>query len=132
MGPGLGGGYGRYQGLYGFISDNLVTLNVVLANGSTTTVSEDTNSDLLWAMRGGGHNFGIVTSFELKIYPKDLDTWYYKNYYWSQDKLEKVVEAVNILYANGTPPVELAIQSGTFLVDSALNTSDVRIQSVDA
>lgn len=48
MGPGLGGGHGRYQGLYGLISDNLVNLNVVLADGSEVRVNATTHSDLWW------------------------------------------------------------------------------------
>ena len=48
MGPGLGGGHGRYQGLYGLVSDNLVNLNVVLANGSSIRVNETENPDLWW------------------------------------------------------------------------------------
>lgn len=48
MGPGLGGGHGRYQGLYGLISDNLVNLNLVLADGSTIRVNEAEHPDLWW------------------------------------------------------------------------------------
>jgi FAD/FMN-containing dehydrogenase len=62
LGAGLGGGNGRYQGFYGLIGDNFVTLNVVLANGTAITVSESSNPDLLWVRKGAGHNFGIVTS----------------------------------------------------------------------
>jgi FAD/FMN-containing dehydrogenase len=48
MGPGLGGGHGRYQGQYGLISDNLVNLNVVLADGSSIRVNETEHTDLWW------------------------------------------------------------------------------------
>ena len=72
MGPGLGGGHGRYQGLYGLISANLVNLNVVLADGSEVRVNETSHPDLWWGMQGAGHNFGIVTSFEMKIYPRKV------------------------------------------------------------
>lgn len=68
--PSLGGGHGRYQGLYGLISDNFVRLNVVLANGTAIAVSNSSHADLLWAMKGAGHNFGVVTSFEFNIYPR--------------------------------------------------------------
>ena len=60
---------------YGLISDNFVSLNVILANGSAIMVNEMNNSDLWWAMRGAGHNFGIVTSFELNVYPGEIQTW---------------------------------------------------------
>ncbi|KAB5575384.1 FAD binding domain-containing protein [Coniochaeta sp. 2T2.1] len=106
MGPALGGGHGRLQGLYGLVSDGLIQLNVVLADGSTITVSDTQNKDLFWAMRGAGHNFGIVTSFVTKIWPKGSD-WYYRNLVFTQDKLEPLFEAINKLGANGTQPKEL-------------------------
>jgi hypothetical protein len=89
MGPGLGGGHGRHEGLYGMICDNIRQMNVVLADGSSILVSETSHSDLYWETRGAGHNFGIVTSFEANIYPRGLDTWYYRNYIWSSDKLDQ-------------------------------------------
>lgn len=62
LSPILGGGHGWLQGRYGLASDNLVSANMVLADGTTTTVSSENNSDLFWAARGAGHNIGIVTS----------------------------------------------------------------------
>lgn len=56
LGSGLGGGLGRYQGQYGLISDNFISLNVVLANGKTDVVNASSHSDLFWAMKGV--NFG--------------------------------------------------------------------------
>ncbi|WP_165989000.1 FAD-binding oxidoreductase [Streptomyces sp. YIM 98790] len=66
----LGGGLGwlaRYRGL---LVDNLVSADVVLANGELVRASEDDDADLFWAIRGGGGNFGIATSFEFKLYPQ--------------------------------------------------------------
>lgn len=82
MGPGLGGGHGRHEGLYGMISDNIRQLNLVLADGTSIRVNETSYSDLLWGLKGAGHNFGIVTSFELNIFPRGPDTWHYHNYLW--------------------------------------------------
>ncbi|KAG9232703.1 hypothetical protein BJ875DRAFT_513893 [Amylocarpus encephaloides] len=62
----LGGGHGWLQGHHGLVSDQFVSMKVVLANGSLITVDE--KSDLFWAMKGAGHNFGIVTSVTSKIY----------------------------------------------------------------
>lgn len=107
MGPGLGGGYGRYMGFYGLIIDNFLSMNVVLANSSTLTVSEASTPDLWWGMRGAGHNFGIVTSFNLKIYKRTVDEWFYNTYIFRQDKLEPLFEIVNAMMNNGTQPKEL-------------------------
>lgn len=73
LGPGLGGGHGPLEGVYGLISDNFRQLNVVLANGTAITVNETSHAGLLWGMKGAGHNFGIVTSFELNIFPRGPD-----------------------------------------------------------
>lgn len=98
---------GRYEGFYGLMSDNLLSMNVVLADGSETVVSPTSNSDLWWGMRGAGHNFGIVTSFDLKIYPRSTNVWSYGTYLYSGDKLETVIKAANSLNANGAMRKEL-------------------------
>ncbi|RAL17397.1 FAD-binding oxidoreductase [Aspergillus homomorphus CBS 101889] len=110
MGLGLGGGHGRLQGSYGMVSDNFVSLNVVLANGTAIVVSETSHPDLFWAMKGAGHNFGVVTSFELRIFPRQVDTWYYRNYVFSQSNLEPLFEELNRLQGNGTQPVKIGWQ----------------------
>jgi FAD/FMN-containing dehydrogenase len=65
----LGGGLAWLMGTYGMAVDNLLSAEVVLASGEVVTASEDTNPDLFWAIRGGGGNFGIVTSFEYRAHP---------------------------------------------------------------
>ena len=59
----LGGGVGHLSRKFGLTIDNLLEADMVLADGSLVTVNKDQNSDLFWAIRGGGGNFGIVTSF---------------------------------------------------------------------
>ena len=65
----LGGGIGYLSRRFGLTIDNLLSVDMVLADGSFTTASARNNDDLFWAVRGGGGNFGIVTSFEFRLYP---------------------------------------------------------------
>lgn len=65
----LGGGYGWLAGKYGLACDNLLSVDVVTAEGRLVRANESENADLFWGVRGGGGNFGIVTSFEYKLHP---------------------------------------------------------------
>jgi FAD/FMN-containing dehydrogenase len=64
----LGGGIGYLARGFGLSCDNLVSCDVVTADGSFLTASEKENEDLFWALRGGGGNFGVITSFEYKLH----------------------------------------------------------------
>jgi FAD/FMN-containing dehydrogenase len=65
----LGGGVGWLMGAYGLTIDNLRSVEIIGADGGQRTVSAATDADLFWALRGGGHGFGIVTSFEFDLHP---------------------------------------------------------------
>jgi hypothetical protein len=86
----LGGGHGYLTRQYGLTIDNLLSADVVLADGRFVHCNEQENEDLFWALRGGGGNFGVVTSFEFKLHPV-------KNViggplFWPIDHLEKTMK----------------------------------------
>lgn len=98
LGAVLGGGYGRLMGLYGFGVDNLLSLNLITSNGSSIKVTPDM-SDLWWALRGAGPNFGIVTSATMKAYPtpKAQNGAWLGPLIFTEDKIEALVQAINDL-----------------------------------
>lgn len=65
----LGGGLGWLMPKYGLAADNLLSVELVLASGEVLHVTEDSEPDLFWALRGGGGNFGVATTFEFRLHP---------------------------------------------------------------
>ncbi|KAH8645772.1 putative FAD-dependent oxygenase [Xylariales sp. PMI_506] len=102
VGPLLGGGYGYLQGFYGLVTDILISARVVLGNGDIISVSANENSDLFWALRGAGHNFGIVTEVTIQIYDIPPTGWSYIQYIFTHDKVEDIFTLLNLWTVNGT------------------------------
>lgn len=127
MGAALGGGLGRYQGYWGLVQDNIIDADLVLANGDMVTVSETSYPDLWWGLRGAGHNFGVVTSFNLKIYPYPVADWYFATFVFTQDKLERFVTLVNKMMGNGTQRKEL-MNYFIYAWNPAISTTEVSTQ----
>lgn len=69
----LGGGFGWLTRKYGMTIDNLVSADVITADGKKMRASENENADMFWAIRGGGGNFGVVTQYEFKLHPVGPD-----------------------------------------------------------
>jgi FAD/FMN-containing dehydrogenase len=65
----LGGGMGRLQRRFGFTIDNLLSVDLVTADGRVLQVSDEENPDLFWGVRGAGPNFGVATSFRFRVHP---------------------------------------------------------------
>jgi FAD/FMN-containing dehydrogenase len=85
----LGGGHGYLARKYGLTIDNLLEADVVLADGSLVKASEEENEDLFWALRGGGGNFGVVTSFLFRGNP--VSTVYAGPMFWELDQAEEIL-----------------------------------------
>ncbi|RIJ42379.1 FAD-binding oxidoreductase [Pontibacter oryzae] len=86
----LGGGIGHLTRKYGLSIDNLLEADMVLADGSFVTASESKNEDLFWAIRGGGGNFGVVTSFLFRLHPADTD--YAGPMLWELDQVKPIMK----------------------------------------
>lgn len=103
--PILGGGHGWLQGQYGLAADQIISARLVLANGDVVTASDDSNPDLFWALRGAGHNFGLVTQWECRLYDIKNPKWSYEIFIFPGDKLEALFELTNEMMKDQPPEV---------------------------
>ncbi|MFP4002513.1 MAG: FAD-binding oxidoreductase [Alphaproteobacteria bacterium] len=87
----LGGGHGYLSRAHGLTIDNLLEADVVLADGRLVTASEEENADLFWALRGGGGNFGVVTSFLFRAHP--VSTVYGGPIFWDIKDARQIMQA---------------------------------------
>ena len=104
----LGGGHGYLARKYGLTIDNLLEADVVLADGRLVKASEEENEDLFWAIRGGGGNFGVVTSFLFRGNP--VSTVYGGPMLWELDRAEEIMR-----WYRGFSPQAQEELSGFFL-----------------
>jgi FAD/FMN-containing dehydrogenase len=86
----LSGGHGYLSRKYGLTIDNLLEADVVLADGSFQTASKEKNAELLWALRGGGGNFGVVTSFLFQLHP--VSTVFAGPIAWDQQHARSIMQ----------------------------------------
>ena len=99
----LGGGIGHLSRKYGLSIDNLLAADVVLADGTFVTASRDHNEDLFWAIRGGGGNFGVVTSFTFRLHP--VHTVTAGPMFWSPEDAPEVMRSYEQFITNAPPDV---------------------------
>lgn len=104
IGVALGGGIGRLQGKYGYLSDNMVSCKLVLADGSIINVSDKEHKDLFWALRGAGHNFGIVYEATFRVYPQPHGGIHHSwDFEFGLDKVRDLYTVMNKLVSDMHP-----------------------------
>ncbi|KAL2016663.1 hypothetical protein VTK56DRAFT_3207 [Thermocarpiscus australiensis] len=91
----LGGGHGWLQCQYRLMADQVISARLVLSSGEIVTVSEDSHPDLFWAIRGAGHNFGLVTEWQYRVYDDPAPEWSYEIFVYSGDELEALYTLAN-------------------------------------
>lgn len=102
----LGGGHGILQGQYGLSADQLISAKMVLGNGTAITISDTSHSDLFWAIRGAGHNFGIVTEYTYRIYDaRPNETWGFEQFFFAGHQLKELYTTVNKMKKSQPPQV---------------------------
>lgn len=105
----LGGGIGWLRRKYGLSCDNLVSADVITAQGEKITADEDRHPDLFWALKGGGSGFGVVSSFEFRAHPVGPNV-YYSPVFYPASLAEHIIKAYRT-HAFSMPP-----EVSTFLI----------------
>lgn len=108
MGVSFGAGLGRLQGKYGLLHDNMVSCELVLADGSLISVSKESHPDLFWAIRGAGHNFGIAVQATFQVYPEASGGTHYSwDLEFGLEQCDEVFRTLNEVHAD--MPAHMAI-----------------------
>ena len=103
----LGGGIGNLTRKCGLSCDNLVSADVVLADGSFVVANESENADLFWALRGGGGNFGVVTSFEFRLH--EVGTVYAGPVLWTVERAADAMKFVREFIKEATDDLNVIL-----------------------
>jgi len=133
----MGGGFGWLGRKYGFAADSIKEADVVTADGELVKASAHENADLFWSLKGGGGNFGIVTSLEFALYP--IERVYAGNLFYPVEMADEVLELYSrwheglpeevtssVLFLNVPPMPEIPepIRGGSFIVMRFCYTGD--------
>jgi FAD/FMN-containing dehydrogenase len=108
VGLSLGGGYGPLSGRFGLAVDNVLSVEVVLADGSLVTADAEHEPELFWALRGGGGNFGVVTGMRIRLHPVPTVVSGMIIYPW--ERVNSVLAGLADFVPDG--PDELTVQCG--------------------
>ncbi|KAK3178716.1 hypothetical protein OEA41_000853 [Lepraria neglecta] len=111
----------------GFVTGNVYVWTTRKPNGTAVRVNENSHPDLWWAMRGAGHNFGIVTSFESKIWPDNFKTYFVKSYQFAGSSLDALIEQVNKFQGNGTLDPTWLGSFGLYTMNTTLSQTEATI-----
>ncbi|KAI1320500.1 FAD-binding domain-containing protein [Xylariaceae sp. FL0255] len=101
----MGGGHGWLQGQYGLVADQIISARVVLSSGDLLIASAEEHPDLFWALKGAGHNFGIVTEWTVRTFDIERPKLSYEIFIYSGDKLEELYNWANSKLDNQPPEV---------------------------
>src|SRR4051794_3843984 len=100
--------FSQIIGKYGYLHDNMVSIRLLLANGTIITADANKNSDVFWAVRGAGHNFGIALEATFQVHPQQNGGKHYVvDFEFGLESVEDVFQAMNDI--SDPMPKELAV-----------------------
>lgn len=115
------------MGFFGLVLDNIIDMTVILANGTIAQVSSTSNPDLYWGMKGAGHNFGIVTEANFKIYDFPTPRWFSSEFTFAGPQLETLFERINDM----DQPKELGEVYTIFAINPQYSTTEVSYSQLE-